>query len=123
MMPSVRQRFSPAMREAAQFPREEMYCRQAVILNAEVAAAPAKKKGVKIVDGREVPFNLFKPKEPLKAKVVKNDKYPQTITSSTGDANWETVHVTFDHGGKYPYLEGMSLGLISPGPDKTGKSP
>merc|ERR1711976_160658 len=23
----------------------------------------------------------------------------------------------------YPYLEGMSLGLISPGPDKTGKSP
>merc|ERR1711988_2087796 len=38
-------------------------------------------------------------------------------------ANWETVHVTFDHGGKFPYLEGMSLGLISPGPDKTGKKP
>merc|ERR1712232_112522 len=28
-----------------------------------------------------------------------------------------------DHGGKFPYLEGMSLGLIAPGPDKTGKSP
>merc|ERR1712176_541229 len=129
MMPSARlpvapvpQRFSPAVREAMD---EKMYCRQAVILNAEVAtpAAPPKKKGVKIVDGREVPFNLFKPKEPLKAKVVKNDKYPHTITSSTGDANWETVHVTFDHGGKFPYLEGMSLGVIAPGPDKKGQTP
>merc|ERR1711988_2045663 len=71
----------------------------------------------------EVPFNLFKPKEPLKAKVIKNDKYPHTITSSTGDANWETVHVTFDHGGKFPYLEGMSLGVIAPGPDKKGQTP
>jgi ferredoxin--NADP+ reductase len=78
---------------------------------------------VKIVDGREVPFNVFKPKTPLKAKVIANKKYPHTITENTGDPNWETVHVTFDHGGKYPYLEGMSLGLISPGPDKTGKSP
>jgi ferredoxin--NADP+ reductase len=53
--------------------------------------------------------------------------HPHTITGKfsdkPGDANWETVHVTFDHGGQYPYLEGMSLGLISPGPDKSGKSP
>merc|ERR1712003_157046 len=98
--------------------------RQAVILNAEAAAAaPPKKKGVKIVEGREVPFNLFKPKEPLKAKVVANKKYPHTITENTGDPNWETVHVTFDHGGKYPYLEGMSLGMIAPGPDKKGQTP
>jgi len=55
--------------------------------------------------------------------VIKNDKYPQTITEDTGDPNWETVHVTFDTMGKYPYLEGMSLGIISPGPDKTGKTP
>merc|ERR1712217_584412 len=103
-----------------------MYCRQAVILNAQVrstAAAPPKKKGVKIVDGREVPFNLFKPKTPLTAKVIKNDKYPHTITTDTGDANWETVHVTFDHGGKFPYLEGMSLGIVAPGPDKKGQTP
>merc|ERR1719183_2689346 len=74
-------------------------------------------------EGREVPFNLFKPKEPLKVKVIKNQVQKHTITENTGDPNWETVHVTFDHGGQYPYLEGMSLGLISPGPDKTGKSP
>jgi len=98
-----------------------MTCYPAVVNHAEVAKK--KKKGVKIVDGREIPFNVFKVKEPLKAKVIKNDKYPQTITENTGDPNWETVHVTFDHGGKYPYLEGMSLGLIAPGPDKTGKSP
>jgi ferredoxin--NADP+ reductase len=97
----------------------EQKCYRAVVLNAEVAG----KKAVKIVDGREVPFNVFKPKTPLKAKVIANKKYPHTITENTGDPNWETVHVTFDHGGKYPYLEGMSLGLISPGPDKTGKSP
>merc|ERR1712048_1111416 len=129
MMPSARlpvapvpQRFSPAVREAMD---EKMYCRQAVILNAEVAtpAAPPKKKGVKIVDGREVPFNLFKPKTPLIGKVIKNDKYPHTITTDTGDANWETVHVTFDHGGKFPYLEGMSLGMIAPGPDEKGQTP
>merc|ERR1719281_595153 len=95
-------------------------CVPTVMANAEVAK---KKKGWKVVDGRDVPFNLFKPKEPLKAKVIKNDAYPHTITSDTGDANWETVHVTFEHEGKFPYLEGMSLGIISPGPDKTGKTP
>jgi len=95
-------------------------CYRAKILSAAVAG---KKPGVKIVDGREVPFNVFKRNNALKAKVVKNQKYPQTITENTGDPNWETVHVTFDHGGKFPYLEGMSLGIISPGPDKTGKSP
>jgi len=119
------QRFRvPSARPASPM-REEMFCRQAVILNAEVGtpAAPPKKKGVKIVDGREVPFNLFKPKTPLTAKVIKNDVYPHTITTDTGDANWETVHVTFDHGGKFPYLEGMSLGIVAPGPDKKGQTP
>merc|ERR1719440_1394923 len=101
-------------------PKMEQKCYRAVVLNAEVAK---KKPGYKIVEGREVPFNLFKPKEPLKAKVIANKKYPHTITENTGDPNWETVHVTFDHGGKYPYLEGMSLGLIAPGPDKRGQTP
>merc|ERR1712048_830810 len=114
---SMQPRFSPALE-----PRTEQHCYRSVILNAEVAAPP-KKKGVKIVDGREVPFNLFTKKEPLKAKVTKNDKYAHTITENTGDPNWETVHVTFDHDGNFPYLEGMSLGVISPGPDKRGQTP
>merc|ERR1719214_99618 len=94
-------------------------CFPAVILQAQVKA----KKGYKIVDGKEIPFNLFKPKDPLKVKVIENKVQKHTITDKTGDPNWETVHVTFDHGGEYPYIEGMSMGVISPGPDKTGKSP
>ena len=38
--------------------------------------------------------------------MIKNTEQPHTLTEQTGDANWETCHVTFDHGGKVPYLEG-----------------
>ena len=41
------------------------------------------------------------------SEVIENDVHPQTLTSDTGDANWETCHVTFDHGGKVPYIEGL----------------
>ena len=63
-------------------------------------AAAVKKKGVKVVHGKEIPWNLFSPKAPYQGKVVENDFHPQTLTEPTGDANWETTHVTFDHGGK-----------------------
>merc|ERR1719218_7974 len=83
----------------------------------------AEKTPTKMVKGREIPWNVFAKAKPLKAKVIKNDVQPHTITEDTGDANWETVHVTFDHGGKFPYLEGMSLGIVAPGPDKKGQTP
>merc|ERR1712176_297566 len=73
--------------------------------------------------GREVPFNVYKKANALKVKVVKNHVHPHTLTENTGDANWETTHVTFDHGGKVPYLEGQSIGVIAPGPDKKGETP
>merc|ERR1719159_1155372 len=95
------------------------HCFRAVVLNAQVAT----KAGYKVVDGREIPFNLFKKANALKVKVVKNHVHPHTLTQNTGDANWETTHVTFDHKGEFPYLEGMSLGVISPGPDKRGQTP
>ena len=63
-------------------------------------AAAVKKKGVKVVHGKEIPWNLFSPKAPYQGKVIENDFHPQTLTEPTGDANWETTHVTFDHGGK-----------------------
>jgi len=86
-------------------------------------AAAVKKKGVKVVHGKEIPWNLFSPKAPYQGKVVENDFHPQTLTQPTGDANWETTHVTFDHGGKVPYIEGQSIGVIAPGPDKKGEQP
>merc|ERR1719414_1155627 len=86
-------------------------------------AAKLKKKGVRVVEGRELPWNLFSPKAPYQGKVVENHKHPQTLTQETGDANWETTHVTFDHDGNVPYIEGQSIGVIAPGPDKKGQTP
>merc|ERR1712176_266322 len=76
-----------------------------------------------VVEGRELPWNLFSPKAPYQGKVVENDKHPHPLTQETGDANWETAHVTFDHDGKVPYVEGQSIGVIAPGPDKKGQTP
>eukprot|EP00928_Gymnodinium_smaydae_P070171 TRINITY_DN54082_c0_g1_i1.p1 TRINITY_DN54082_c0_g1~~TRINITY_DN54082_c0_g1_i1.p1 ORF type:complete len:430 (+),score=118.38 TRINITY_DN54082_c0_g1_i1:146-1435(+) len=91
------------------------------------AKAAPKKKGVRVVDGREIPWNLFGPKAPYKAKVVENRSQPHTLTTphsdAPGDANWETVHITLEHNGKVPYVEGQSIGLIPPGPDKKGETP
>merc|ERR1719445_2292187 len=90
-------------------------------------ATAVKKKGVRVVEGREVPWNLFSPKAPYQGKVVKNQTHEHTITKpnsdAPSDANWETAHVTFDHGGNVPYLEGQSIGIIAPGPDKKGEKP
>jgi ferredoxin--NADP+ reductase len=90
-------------------------------------ATAVKKKGVRVVEGREVPWNLFSPKAPYQGKVVKNQTHEHTITKpnsdAPSDANWETAHVTFDHGGNVPYLEGQSIGIIAPGPDKKGETP
>jgi len=81
------------------------------------------KKGVRVVEGKEIPWNIFSPKAPYQGKVVANHKHPQTLTQQTGDANWETTHVTFHHGGNVPYIEGQSIGVIAPGPDKKGETP
>jgi len=87
------------------------------------AASTKKKKGVRVVDGKEIPWNLFTAKAPLHAKVVANHRQPHTLTAPTGDANRETVHVTLEHGGQLPYIEGQCIGVIAPGPDKKGQIP
>jgi len=90
-------------------------------------ATAVKKKGVRVVEGKEIPWNLFSPKAPYQGKVIKNQQHAQTITKpnsdAPSDANWETTHVTFDHGGNVPYIEGQSIGIIAPGPDKKGETP
>jgi len=82
-------------------------------------ATAVKKKGVKVVEGKEIPWNLFSPKAPYKAKCVSNE----TITTKTSLVNWETCHAIIDHEGKFPYVEGQSAGVIAPGPDKKGQTP
>merc|ERR1719420_1405712 len=114
-----------ALASEAAFAGEASISSRAPVSPRSVAcnAAAVKKKGVKVVHGTEIPWNLFSPKAPYAGKVVKNDVHPQTLTSDTGDANWETCHVTFNHDGKVPYVEGQSIGVIAPGPDKNGKTP
>eukprot|EP00930_Biecheleria_cincta_P069153 TRINITY_DN5692_c0_g1_i1.p1 TRINITY_DN5692_c0_g1~~TRINITY_DN5692_c0_g1_i1.p1 ORF type:complete len:394 (-),score=82.26 TRINITY_DN5692_c0_g1_i1:235-1416(-) len=82
-------------------------------------ATAEKKQGVKEVEGKQIPWNIFGPKSPYKAKCISND----TLTTKTALVNWQSCHVVIDHDGKYPYVEGQSAGIIAPGPDKNGKSP
>jgi len=82
-------------------------------------ATAVKKKGVRVVEGREIPWNLFSPKAPYKATCKSNE----TITTKTKLVNWETTHAVIDHEGNYPYLEGQSAGVVAPGPDKKGEKP
>jgi ferredoxin--NADP+ reductase len=82
-------------------------------------ATAVKKKGVKVVEGKEIPWNLFSPKAPYKAKVISNE----TITKKSKLVNWETTHTIIDHDGNMPYVEGQSAGVIAPGPDKKGQTP
>nr|AKR52926.1 chloroplast ferredoxin-NADP+ reductase [Polykrikos lebourae] len=82
--------------------------------------APA---GTRVVEGRSIPWNMWSVKAPLPADVVENTGNAITLTTQTGDANWETCHITFNHRGEYSYVEGQSLGIIAPGPDKKGESP
>jgi len=82
-------------------------------------ATAVKKKGVRVVEGREIPWNLFAPKSPYKGSVVSNE----TITSKSPLVNWETCHVIMRHDKNVPYIEGQSIGIIAPGPDKKGETP
>merc|ERR1719507_2517627 len=61
-------------------------------------ATKVKKKGVRMVEGKEIPWNLFSPKAPYQGTVVKNQVHEHTITKPNsdkpGDANWETEDVS-----------------------------
>lgn len=82
-------------------------------------AVAVKKNGYRVVEGKEVPWNLFSPKSPYKGTVVSNE----TITKKTRLPNWQTTHTIMRHDGNVPYIEGQSIGIIAPGPDKKGEVP
>jgi len=82
-------------------------------------AAATKKKGARVVEGKEIPWNLFSPKAPYKGTTISNE----TITTKTKLVNWETTHVIMKHDKNVPYVEGQSIGIIAPGPDKKGEMP
>ncbi|CAH8385827.1 unnamed protein product, partial [Eruca vesicaria subsp. sativa] len=71
---------------------------------------------IELEDPKEVPLNLYRPKEPYTATIVSVERIvgPQ--------APGETCHIVIDHDGKVPYWEGQSYGVIPPGenPKKPG---
>jgi len=67
-------------------------------------------------DQSTVPVNTYKNKAPFSSKVISNKRIvgPQ--------ATGETCHIIMEHGGKMPYWEGQSYGVIPPGKNpKNGK--
>lgn len=65
---------------------------------------------------KEIPVNLYKPKDPFIGKVISNE--PLVKDGGIGIVQ----HVTFDlSGGNLRYLEGQSIGIIPPGTDDAGK--
>lgn len=81
------------------------------------ANVPARVGGVRmaVVDKSKIPLNLYRPKNPYKAKVLYNER----IVGD--DAPGETKHMIFNHDGNVPYLEGQSIGVVPPGLDARGK--
>jgi ferredoxin--NADP+ reductase len=63
-----------------------------------------------------LPLNTFNAKEPHTGKIV-------SVKRIVGpDATGETCDIIIDHGGKMPYIEGQSYGVIPPGTNpKNGK--
>lgn len=67
-------------------------------------------------DMSNMPLNTYKIKDPMIGKVV-------SVKRIVGpDATGETCDVVINHGGKMPYWEGQSYGVVPPGVSwKTGK--
>lgn len=67
-------------------------------------------------DMSNIPLNTYKNKEPHIAEVV-------SVKRIVGPkATGETCHIIMDHGGKMPYWEGQSYGVLPPGTNpKNGK--
>jgi ferredoxin--NADP+ reductase len=64
----------------------------------------------------DVPSNLYKPTEPLKAVVLENRRL--TAPDSPNDV----CHIVLNlKGSRYQYVEGQSVGILPPGTDANGK--
>lgn len=65
---------------------------------------------------RDIPSNIYKPKQPFMATVVDNRR----ITGPDSPNDVRHITVTFEGSGLW-YLDGQSLGVLPPGADAEGK--
>ena len=63
---------------------------------------------LELENATEPPLNLYNPKKPYTATVVSVERLVGPF------ARGETFHIVIDHGGKVPYWEGQTYGVIPP---------
>ena len=79
---------------------------------AKTAGKSMKAKKAKVplkLEQGEMPLNTYKNKTPFMGKI----KSVERIVGPK--ATGETTHIIIDHGGKMPFWEGQSYGVIPPG--------
>ena len=79
---------------------------------AKTAGKSMKAKKAKVplkLEEGEMPLNTYKNKTPFMGKI----KSVERIVGPK--ATGETTHIIIDHGGKMPFWEGQSYGVIPPG--------
>ena len=83
---------------------------------APAPAAPAPGPELTFLEYPQTPASKFKPTQPLESTVM-------SVKRAIGpDAPGEICHVALQTGGRLPYVEGQSIGVLPPGIDaKTGK--
>lgn len=81
---------------------------RAGVARAQSAATKAKVAVPTELEELELPLNTYKNKEPFIGTI----KSVERIVGP--NATGETCHIVIDHGGKLPYWEGQSYGIIAP---------
>jgi len=84
------------------------------VMNAELAQSFL--EATPYSDMSSIPVNTYKPKSPFVGKI-------RSVKRIVGpEATGETCDIVIEHGGKMPYWEGQSFGVIPPGTNpKNGK--
>ncbi len=85
--------------------------------NGDTASKASSKTMTQAKDKKkDIPVNIYRPKDPLKGKCVEN--YGLVGEGGSGDVQ----HITFDvSDSDMRYLEGQSIGIIPDGTDENGK--
>ena len=74
-----------------------------------IPASGRAKVALELEKAKEPPLNTYGNKTPFEGKIVSVERI--VGPKATG----ETTHIIIDHGGKMPYWEGQSYGVIPPG--------
>ena len=88
---------------------------EAAIKEANQRSVGAPSQELHFLEYGEVPVNVISKKAPLEAKVVSVER------AIGNDAPGEICHIVMDTGGKLPYIEGQSIGVLPPGLDDKGR--